>query len=219
MCARRIEWLARGAWEGAAGKKGRNENALRELLLEEAGPLPEPESGLWSNTGKWTVWGDAHPDERRLHWAGAPWWRAAAWGGLGRLPRRMARGLSFYANGASFRGVSGQSLTRSPSWWHRHRSAKMDPRRDSRWWVRRKDWLLVSPFDCSWILQLVVGCWFCIPYQYLLSNNNSCKWLLCCLAGFGQWFPYYFFCCSLLKWFYFPKCWNIYCIICLMNIL
>ena len=52
VCARRIEWLARGAWEGAAGKKGRNENALRELLLEEAGPLPEPESGLWSNTGK-----------------------------------------------------------------------------------------------------------------------------------------------------------------------
>ena len=45
VCARRIEWLARGAWEGAAGKKGRNENALRELLWRKQGPFQSPRVG------------------------------------------------------------------------------------------------------------------------------------------------------------------------------
>ena len=147
MCDK--NWVA-STGRGQQEKKGRKENALRALLLEEAGPLPEPESGLRSNTGKWTV-RDAHPGERRPQWAGAPWWRAAAWGGLGRLPCRMARGLSCCADGAS------KSLTQSPSWWHRHRSAEMDPRKDSRRWVRRKDRPLVSALDFSWILPAGAG--------------------------------------------------------------
>ena len=67
-------------------------------------------------------------------------------------------------------------------------------------WTGYSSLLLTSPE----FFQLVVACWFWIPYQYFLLYDNSCKWLLWCLAragGFGQWFPYYFFCCSLLKWF------------------
>ena len=47
---------------------------------------------------------------------------------------------------------------------------------------------VVSPFDLSQTL-LVGGGLFPFPYQDLLSQNNSCKWLLWCLArvgGFNQ---------------------------------
>ena len=40
-------------------------------------------------------------------------------------------------------------------------------------------------FDLSWTLP-VGGGLFCVPYQDLLSENNSCKWLLWCLARVGS---------------------------------
>ena len=47
----------------------------------------------------------------------------------------------------------------------------------------------VSPFNLSKLFRLLVAYWFRIPYQDLLSQNNSCNWLLWCLArvgGFNQ---------------------------------
>ena len=71
----------------------------------------------------------------------------------------MARSLRFYGDGVSFRVVSGQSccltrsLTQGPSWWHTHRSAKIDSsEKDSGRLVGHMDWRLLSPFDLSQIL-------------------------------------------------------------------
>ena len=82
--------------------------------------------------------------------------------------------------------------TQGPSWWHVHCSAKMDnSEKDSGRLVGHVDWHLLAPFDLSRILP-VGGDLFCVPYQDLLSQGNSCKWFLWCLArvgGFSQWFP------------------------------
>ena len=67
-----------------------------------------------------------------------------------------------------------------------HCSAKMDAsERDSGKWMDTRCLLSTFP-ELVW---LVVGLLVSYPYQNLLSQNNSCKWLPWCLArvgGFNQ---------------------------------
>ena len=73
-------------------------------------------------------------------------------------------------------------LIQSLSWWRMHCSAKVDvSKRDSGKWTDKR--CLLSTFPE--LFRLVVAYFFRVPYQDLLSENNSCKWLLWCLARVG----------------------------------
>ena len=72
-----------------------------------------------------------------------------------------------------------QTWVRSPALWA-----------DSTTWATREVLCLLLTFPK--FFWLVVACWFCVPYQDLLSQNNSCRRLLWCLArvgNFSQCFP------------------------------
>ena len=80
------------------------------IVLQERGPLPGPESGLFSNTQKWIVLGDTCWQSKRRYWEGAPGWRAGGYGNPGGPLYHVARSLGFYGDGVNFRVVSGQSF-------------------------------------------------------------------------------------------------------------
>ena len=64
-----------------------------------------------------------------------------------------------------------------------HHSAKMDAsQKDSGRWS--DTWCLLLTFPK--LFWLVVAYLLHVPYQDLLSENNSCKWLPWCLAGMGS---------------------------------
>ena len=110
-------------------------------ILQEGGPLPEPESGA-------LVW----PLEMNP----------------GGLLCHVAYSSRFYGNWVCFRLLWSIPLTQGPSWWWGHRSVMMDSsEEDSGRLVGHRDWRLLFAFDLSWIL-LDVGSLFHIPYQDLL---------------------------------------------------
>ena len=128
-------------------------------VLQEVRPLLGPESGLLSNTQKWSVCGHMCWQSRRLYWDGAPRERAAGWGNPGGLCH-MARSLMFYGNGVHLWVVSGQTL------WLRVLPAGAFIAQP-RWIPERRileghvDWCLLSPFDLFKIL--LVGGGLLVP--------------------------------------------------------
>ena len=93
---------------------------------------------------------------KRFYWERAPGWRAGGWGYPGELLCHVACSLWFYCDGISFQVVFGQSFWLSPSWWHRHCSAKMDAsERDSGKWTDTWCLLLASP-ELFWLLWLIL---------------------------------------------------------------
>ena len=63
------------------------------IMLQEGGPLPEPESGFLSSTQKWIVQGDTHHScwqSKRFYWEGGAHPR---WMPVRRLP---GGGVSFW---------------------------------------------------------------------------------------------------------------------------
>ena len=80
------------------------------VVLQEGESYPGPESGLLSNIQKLIVWGDTRWQSKRLHWQGAPRWKAGGEGKPGGLLRHAAHSLRFYDDEISFRIVSGQSV-------------------------------------------------------------------------------------------------------------
>ena len=91
--------------------------------------------------------------------------------------------LGFMVMGSVSHGLWPVILIQSLSWWHTHRSAKMHAsKRDSGKWTDTRCLLLTFPE----LFLLVVAYWFRIPYRDLLSQNNSCEWLLKGLARVGS---------------------------------
>ena len=58
-------------------------------VLQEGGPLPEPETGLLSNARKWIVRGDTCADKARDFIGKGTGWRAGGWGNPGELLLRF----------------------------------------------------------------------------------------------------------------------------------
>ena len=91
--------------------------------------------------------------------------------------------------------ISGLSLANhsdSASFLVAHASLGQDGLQRRGFWDVGRTYELASPFDLSQILLVGGGLLVHVPYQDLLQKNNSCKWLLWCLArvgGFSQCFP------------------------------
>ena len=109
-------------------------------LFQEGAPLPGPESGLLSNTQKWSVQGDTLADKARdFIGKGRPGGEHQGKGKQENCSARWLAVLGFMVMGL----VSGLSL----SWWCTHHSAKMDSSKTySRRLVGHMDWHLLSPF-------------------------------------------------------------------------
>ena len=73
-------WDCRRHDESLAGWRNTWDPGPSLLLLQEGGPLPGPETGLLSNTRKWTVRGDTCWQSKRFYWERAPGWRAVGKG-------------------------------------------------------------------------------------------------------------------------------------------
>ena len=133
----------------------RAETEADNLVLQERGPLPGPETGLLSDTWKWIVQGDTRADKARdfigKRHLGGEHKRKGTQGGL---LCHVARSLRFYGNWVSFRVVSGQSFwLRVLSGGACNRLAKVDSSEEaSGRLLGHVDWCLLSPFDLSRIL-------------------------------------------------------------------
>ena len=134
------------------------------VLLQEGGPLPEPESELLSNSWKWIVQRDTCAEKAKDCWEGAHRWRAVVQGNPGELLCHVALSLGFYGDGIDFWIIFGLSF------WLKVLSVGThiaQPR-----WVLARRILgvvgyVVSPFDLFWILlgggDLLVPCFLPRP--------------------------------------------------------
>ena len=118
------------------------------------GTVSRAQSGLLFKTQKWIVWGDTRADKTR---------DLIGKGHLGREEEGKGTQENYSASWLTVLGfvvmglVSGFRwpiiLTQGPSWWHTHRSTKMDfSKNDSGRSLGHTDWHLLSPFDLSQIL-------------------------------------------------------------------
>ena len=134
------------------------------VVLLEGEPLPGLETGLMSNTQN-----ELFKDTRELTKQETLLERGARADSRSiRAPRRTAlprpRRLGFYGDGISFWVFSGPSLTRSPSWWCTHCSAKIDAsEKDSGRLVGH----MASPLDLS--QTRLVGGSLLVPCSFLGS--------------------------------------------------
>ena len=144
-----------------------------------------------ANTQKWIVRGDTHTDKARDfigkgHPGGEQQGKgtqencsATCLAVSGFMVMRLVSGLSLVNHLAW--PVFG--LTRGPSWWHVHLSAKMDSsEKDSGRLVGHMDWHLLPPSGLSRILLVSFRWQHHVPYQDLLLWDNLRKWLSSCLA-------------------------------------
>ena len=107
-------------------------------LLQERGPLPGPETGLFSNTRKWIVWGDTCWQSKRFYWERAPGWRAVGKRTQEKCSAAWLAVLGFMVMGLVSGWLWPIILIQSLSWLHTHRSDKMDAgKRDSGKWTDR----------------------------------------------------------------------------------
>ena len=136
---------------------------LKIPLLQEGGPLPGPETGLLSNTGKWIVWGDTCADKTRdFIGKGHP---GKKQGGKGTQENCSATFLGFMVMGLIY-GSSLANHSDSGSFLVVHALFSQDGcKREGLWEVAGH---VVSPLDLFWTL-LVGGGLFHVPYQDLLS--------------------------------------------------
>ena len=126
-------------------------------------PFQGPESGLLSNTWKWTVQGDSRAHKARDFIEKGHRGRAAK----GTQENRSATWLT--VSGFMVSGLVSWLwpiiLTHGYSWGRAHLSAKVDfSRKDSGELVGHVDWHLLSPFDFSWILP--VGGNLLVPHYF-----------------------------------------------------
>ena len=137
------------------------------LVLQEAGPLPGPKSGLLSNTQKWTVQGDTRADEARdfigkEHPGGEQQGRgiqensSATWLTVsGFMVMRLVSGLSF-PNHSNSRVLPGGARLVQPRWMPeripgggRTCGVSFWPfLKSSRWW-RLISFLFLTRISCS----------------------------------------------------------------------
>ena len=127
-------------------------------MLQERRPLPGPETGLLSNTGKWIVRGDTYADKARDFIGKGPWRRAGGEGAPGEQLCHWLAVLGFMVMGL----VSGLSLAShsdlSPSWWCMPCSAKMGAREeDSGRWLEFgvSFWSFLNSSSCWWLISSV----------------------------------------------------------------
>ena len=140
---------------------------LSLILLQEGGPLPGPETGLLSNTGKWIVWGDTCADKTRdFIGKGHPGVEQEGDGTQENCSAAWLTGSGFMVMGL----VSGLSLAHhsdSESFLVVHALFSQDGcQREGFWEVVRQ---VVSPFDLSQTLPVGGGILLRVTYQDLLS--------------------------------------------------
>ena len=116
---------------------------------------------------------------KRLHWEGAPGWRARGSGNQGDLLCHVACSLGFYGDGISFRAVSGQSfwLRALPGGAHIAQS---------RWILTRR--ILGGQWDMSisfWPFPNSTGCWWLFSSVFL--TRTSCRKITHRNGYYGAW--------------------------------
>ena len=164
-------------------------------LLQEGGPLPEPENGLLSDTRKWIIWGE-HTCWQSRHFIGRGH-SGKEQQGEGAREDCSVTWLAitgFTGIGVSFWVVSGLSSCSTSTWFgpgyllvERGSLSQDGFQRQVSWEVG----CLLPPTGPSHIPPLGFGV-DRVPYQDFLLWGNSCKLLLLCLAkggSLGQWSP------------------------------
>ena len=138
-------------------EKDKNHQVLIVFLLQERKPLPGPESGLVFNTQKWIVQGDTHAEKardfigkerqgRELQGKGTQedcsvtWFTASGFMVMWLISRLS---LANHSDSGSFLVLLSQDTFQWGGFWEV---------------VGHMDWHLLSPFDLSWILPVVVAC-------------------------------------------------------------
>ena len=162
-----------------------------QILLQEGGPLPWPESGLLSHTQKWIVRGDTRADKARdFMGKGRPGGEQQGQGPQGNCSATWLAVSGFMVMGI----VSGLSLASHLAWpivWASvlpggaasHLSAKMDSS------VKDSARLVTSSFFGPSQIPPGVQRQHHGPYRGLLLRDSSDKLLSSCLSkagGFGQ---------------------------------
>ena len=154
----------------------------RTEIVAGRGTPPGPEAGLLSNTWKWIVQGDTCSDKARdFTGKGHPGREQEGKGTQEDCSATWLAVLGFMVMGL-VSGLSSANHFDSESFLVVHALFSQDGCQWGFWEVVGH---VVSPFDLSRTLP-VGGGLFRVPYQALLSQNNSCKWLQCCLARVGS---------------------------------